>query len=692
MKKVLNLFRPKKQWIWTIGKWGGVLAVVLIVCLGVFPALTVPKIGLKALVVLSGSMEPTIKTGSVVITKPISEVKEGEVITFKHPLGSFRDLVTHRVVKIETKEGITEIKTKGDANKVEDSWTVGPGAILGKVIFSVPYLGFVVGFVRQPLGFVIFVVLSAFLIIVEEILRIKKTIEAEYRQKYENPTRGRRRKNKVRKEKGIALSEVITSVLVVAMAVFTSGSCSLAGITHAYFSDQDKSEGNTFSAGCWVKPTTSQLIYPTNGYLAGLGSDWLANPYMDWSDSSTTCPGGVISYQYESYHDAGLTSLAYRSLLLADSMIPAPGTPDGTYYWRARAFDGSNWSDWSEVWLLTVDRSVPPPSPGSDNSPSGTPATSPPYLQEIIINEFLPNPAGNDDADKLGGEWVELYNRSDSAVDVDGWYLYDAFDTHALPINSGRTNTGNTQVPNHGFLVVYRDGDSDFSLDEDAGGDTVRLYNGSISTGTLVDSHIYTGPVAENKSIARYPDGTDTWYDPIPTPGGPNQLEPEETDNQEEDSQDEAQLVEEPAQENPEVVSEDEAVSEEIEEVDGDEIEEEVIEEPVEEEEVVPEAEGGDDKVKEEIDKGEIIEPSEEAAETIVVQSEGAPTEESGEPQEEIKPQDVKPEEEQEVVAEDNSEEDNSGKVDEQSPADEPQSEPQSETQPETQPQSEIDE
>jgi len=131
------------------------------------------------------------------------------------------------------------------------------------------------------------------------------------------------------------------------------------GVSGAYFTDQASITGNTVSTGCWAKPTTPQLVYPENNYFAGPGSEWLDNPYMDWSNSTTSCPGRTIAYQYESYHDEGLTSLAYRSGLLVQSMIPAPGTPDGTYYWRVRSYDGVNWSDWSEVWLLIVDRSAP---------------------------------------------------------------------------------------------------------------------------------------------------------------------------------------------------------------------------------------------------------------------------------------------------------------------------------------------
>lgn len=160
-------------------------------------------------------------------------------------------------------------------------------------------------------------------------------------------------KSKINRRIIISISKIVVILFGIFALVNLSG-------TFAYFSSSTSVESNTVSTGCWVKPTTPQLVYPSNGYKAGLNSGWVLNPYMDWTDSVTTCPLSThIQYQYESYYDAGLTRLAYRSGLLSGSMIPAPGTPDGDYYWRVRAYDGYNWSDWSEVWLLRVDTKCP---------------------------------------------------------------------------------------------------------------------------------------------------------------------------------------------------------------------------------------------------------------------------------------------------------------------------------------------
>jgi hypothetical protein len=150
---------------------------------------------------------------------------------------------------------------------------------------------------------------------------------------------------------------------------------------------------------------------------------------------------------------------------------------------------------------------------------------SPPLAPDIVINEFLPNPVGADNAPMPGGEWVELYNRGTTVGDVNNWALYDNYDSHELAITPGNTNTGGTTIAPGGFLVVYRNGDADFSLNN-TGGDTVRLYNGEIGGGgILIDSHAYTMDAAVNKSFARIPDGSDSWVDPIPTPGSPNKME-----------------------------------------------------------------------------------------------------------------------------------------------------------------------
>ncbi len=142
---------------------------------------------------------------------------------------------------------------------------------------------------------------------------------------------------------------------------------------------------------------------------------------------------------------------------------------------------------------------------------------------EIKVNEFMPDPSGYDDAEMPNGEWVELYNLGEEDVNVSGWVLYDLYDYHELYIAPSNTNTGNTIVTPNGFLVVYRNGDDDFCLNNNNNGyEEVRLYDGyPARESTPIDKVSYSSS-ERNKSWARIPDGTGNFSITKPTPGMKN--------------------------------------------------------------------------------------------------------------------------------------------------------------------------
>lgn len=124
----------------------------------------------------------------------------------------------------------------------------------------------------------------------------------------------------------------------------------------------------------------------------------------------------------------------------------------------------------------------------------------------VVLNELMPNPSTGDSDPMPDGEWVEIYNPTDSDVDLSGWYLYDEAN-HGLPIVAGNTEDGVTVISSKGFLVIYRNG-YNFSMNNDT--DTVKLYDGQISTGTQIDNYHYVG-TSVDKTWARIPDGTGSW-------------------------------------------------------------------------------------------------------------------------------------------------------------------------------------
>lgn len=142
------------------------------------------KGGYKTLVVLSGSMEPKIHTGSIVAIKPEKEYKIGDAITFGENTKT-KTPTTHRIFEIKESEGVKSYITKGDANNAPDQKSVSEEEILGKVLFSVPYAGYAVAAAQKPVGFLLIVVVPAVIIIYEEAQNIKKEIlkKMDYRKR-----------------------------------------------------------------------------------------------------------------------------------------------------------------------------------------------------------------------------------------------------------------------------------------------------------------------------------------------------------------------------------------------------------------------------------------------------------------------------------------------------------------------------
>ena len=129
------------------------------------------------LVVLSDSMSPTIKMGDLVLTTSInpSKVKEGDIITYTKRNDS-NSFVTHRVIEVINQGNEISFKTKGDANEDADIRIIPSSNLKGKVLFSIPYGGYFVRFIRTPIGFIMFIIVPAGLIIVGEVKNILESV------------------------------------------------------------------------------------------------------------------------------------------------------------------------------------------------------------------------------------------------------------------------------------------------------------------------------------------------------------------------------------------------------------------------------------------------------------------------------------------------------------------------------------
>lgn len=162
-------------------------AVAAIVLLLLSSAMPIPG-GLKTFVVQSGSMEPSIKTGGVVVIKPMDTYGVGDVITFG-PRSKTKPPTTHRIVEVKADGNFL---TKGDANEDGDIRPVSRYEVIGQVLFTVPYVGYAVAAAQKPWGFTIIVVIPAAIIIWEELQKIWR--EMKKKQDYKHRVEKREEK------------------------------------------------------------------------------------------------------------------------------------------------------------------------------------------------------------------------------------------------------------------------------------------------------------------------------------------------------------------------------------------------------------------------------------------------------------------------------------------------------------------
>jgi signal peptidase len=140
-----------------------VAAVVGVSILGLLAVTVGPRfLPYQALVVRSGSMAPTIPTGSVVFYRhvPAERVHVGDVIVFSEP-GQPGRQVTHRVLAVKSGQTGRYFVTKGDANGAADAWRV-PAVGTGWVAaFDVPVLGYVLAYLESPFARLLLLIVPA---------------------------------------------------------------------------------------------------------------------------------------------------------------------------------------------------------------------------------------------------------------------------------------------------------------------------------------------------------------------------------------------------------------------------------------------------------------------------------------------------------------------------------------------------
>jgi signal peptidase I len=125
--------------------------------------------GSQLMLVLSGSMEPKLKTGSVIGVKPVEDstsLEVGDVITFYSPIKK-NTIVTHRIIEKSGQGEFTEYTTQGDNNDAKDPRPVTPDKIIGKYSeIQVPFAGYILGFLQSKKGIAMSLIIPGLLLII----------------------------------------------------------------------------------------------------------------------------------------------------------------------------------------------------------------------------------------------------------------------------------------------------------------------------------------------------------------------------------------------------------------------------------------------------------------------------------------------------------------------------------------------
>lgn len=127
--------------------------IVLIAKSIITPNKTPSFFGIKTYVIVSGSMQPELNIGDMVVVKEVndSELMIGDIISYRNG----QNVVTHRIYKIYYTDGQKNYITKGDYNNVEDSVILTINSIEGKVINKLSGIGNITLFLQSKYSIII---------------------------------------------------------------------------------------------------------------------------------------------------------------------------------------------------------------------------------------------------------------------------------------------------------------------------------------------------------------------------------------------------------------------------------------------------------------------------------------------------------------------------------------------------------
>jgi signal peptidase len=148
-----------------------VINTTMIVKSYIYPERIPSFMGYKPFIVMSGSMEPTILTGDIVLARETAaeNIAQNDIIAFRT---DEKTAVTHRVTEVLTENGSISFLTKGDANTGADASVVKAESLEGKFLGRISGVGRFALFLQTPIGMLLFVVTPICLFVIYEIVAL----------------------------------------------------------------------------------------------------------------------------------------------------------------------------------------------------------------------------------------------------------------------------------------------------------------------------------------------------------------------------------------------------------------------------------------------------------------------------------------------------------------------------------------
>lgn len=133
---------------------------IVVFLLPVFIFVGIWQSGICTYTVLSGSMEPSIPTGSLLFVSPVNVrmLKPQDIITFR--VGE-NITATHRIVSVHENGDGLWFHTKGDANAAEDGKPIHESEVIGSPILLIPGGGYLIWYLRKNVIFVFLILFAA---------------------------------------------------------------------------------------------------------------------------------------------------------------------------------------------------------------------------------------------------------------------------------------------------------------------------------------------------------------------------------------------------------------------------------------------------------------------------------------------------------------------------------------------------